>query len=129
MLMKFIISPRRTSGEFGPISAKQAGTHLRMNAVGADDERELPHVAIREAHLGVVHCLVDRDALLAERTRICLQTLDRLCQYAEQVATVQHEVRRAKPLGRRRAELEPVPSLAGTPMADFPPRWHDLDTG
>jgi hypothetical protein len=36
-----------------------------MNAVGADDERELPHVAISEPHLGVVHCLADRDALLA----------------------------------------------------------------
>src|ERR1700730_15914877 len=100
-----------------------------MNPIGTDHEGGRCRRAVGELHFGAIRRLTDRDALFAECDRAGLLPLDSLGQNREQVAAMKHDVRRAVALGRRRTELDPVPGLAGAPMAYLPRARDDLNAG
>src|SRR4029077_12741392 len=103
--------------------------HLRVNAVGADDEVRPRNMAVGKARFRVLGRLADGDALFAKRNRVRLQPLHRLGQNAEEVAAMQHDVRRAVAFGRRRAEIEPVPGFAAAPVPYLARGRNDLNAG
>ena len=84
-----------------------------MDAVGADHVGRAHAVAVLEPHVGVVAFGGDAGAAPAELDGVRLDRAHRIRQQAVQVAPVQHHMRRAVALARRRAEIEPVPGLAG----------------
>ncbi len=120
-------APRHAAGKFGAAGPEQAFARLRVNTVGAHDERRLYRFAVGETHLGVIRCLADCDASLVERDGVRLQPHHRVGENAKQVAAVQQQMRRAEAFGESGAELEPVPGLAASPVADFAPLRNDVN--
>ena len=68
-----------------------------------------------------------RGAAAAELDRVGFARADGIGQQPVQIAPVQHDVRRAVALARGRAEIEPVPGLAGAPVPDHAAGRQHLD--
>src|SRR5262249_25621597 len=118
---------RHAAGEFGRVRAEQACAYDRMDAVGADHAGGVHCLAAGEGDLHLFVRLAHPDAPAVEPDRGRREAVHRIGEGGLQVATMQHEMRRAVTLDRSGAECEPVPGLAGTPVTNLPARWSDLD--
>ena len=114
-------APGDAAGKFGRIGAEQALAHLRVDAVGADDERAFCGFPAGEARRRSVFILRDIRAFHPEPDGVGSARADGVGQHAVQVVAVHEDVGRAVALDRSGAEIEPIPGLAGAPMAQLAP--------
>src|SRR5262244_3315962 len=91
-------APADTAGESRRVTAEQAFSHNRMNAIGADDDVGLDLAAVRKAHHPAAIALFDGNAAGSKAE---VNRLKRAAQYVEQVRAVHRQVRRAKLLAER----------------------------
>src|SRR6185437_11151365 len=98
-----------------------------MNAVCPDDVSGPHHFAGGELDIHVPISPDDVDAAFAKMDRVRLQPPHRVNEHRVEVAAVEQNMRCAIPLVAGRAEVVPIPGLAGAPVADFLPQGADRD--
>src|ERR1051325_9429553 len=90
-----------------------------MNAVGSNDVGGSRRFAGGKLNINVFIIADDVDAAFAKMDCVRLQTPHRFNKHGVKVAAMQQDMRRAITLVAGRAEIIPIPGLAGTTVADF----------